>query len=570
MENKSINRIEAGLIVFAVIAAIAIRFINLGGAPMGDVEAQRAMAALNLAQGKLSAYSVGENLYLVLTALLFSVFSASEFLARFIPAIAGTLVALSPFYFWKRLGRMPALIAVFLLAFDPALVSASRTAGGATLALLSVIALAAAWEKRNAIGVGVCVALGILSGEVFWFGLLTLIVGLLLTRTFSSKSGAKAETAPIGFSWKSALLSGGAALLAVGGGLLIGGQALSSVGYGILNFLGGWTKTAAIGALFPLLALILYAPILVIFGVWQGFRSSKAENPVLSWLFYSAFLALFLIILYPGRSMDLLVWVTCPLAILAAQLLADELVVKAHWRWPAAGLGIMLALLLTSFWLTVLRLDSFGWPDAFAFDGNSTPLWLWLPLSLFLGFVAIYNVHLAWPDNTRLAIYLAATILLSFSGVASAWSAAGLNDYPDNQIWRLDGWNSEEDLFEQTLADYSGWLTRVPTAADIVVQNSDTPSLRWVLRNYEHVAFTDVLPADATPEIVITPNQPTLNLAAEYRGQDFAWDVRPTWSLMLPQEWFRWMVFKKAPQDQQTVLVWVRVDAFPDRAQTNP
>jgi hypothetical protein len=60
-----------------------------------------------------------------------------------------------------------------------------------------------------------------------------------------------------------------------------------------------------------------------------------------------------------------------------------------------------------------------------------------------------------------------------------------------------------------------------------------------------------------------------LGLPAAYRGQDFTWRQTPAWEQLQNPDWIRWLVFRKFPREEQTILketiiLWVRDDLFPD------
>ncbi len=89
---------EHSLFAAALLLGVAIRFVNLGTAPLTDSEANLALQALALAKGNsIAAQALSpEPGYIVLTSWLFSMFGSSNFLARFWPALAGSLLVLLP------------------------------------------------------------------------------------------------------------------------------------------------------------------------------------------------------------------------------------------------------------------------------------------------------------------------------------------------------------------------------------------------------------------------------------------------------------------------------------------
>jgi hypothetical protein len=99
---------------------------------------------------------------------------------------------------------------------------------------------------------------------------------------------------------------------------------------------------------------------------------------------------------------------------------------------------------------------------------------------------------------------------------------------------------------------------------DIVVL-VDSPSLRWVLRDWNQVRFASELTADNLPATLITyKDQATPKLTDVYRGQDFAWDVFPGWQGIIPMDFMRWLAFRQAPTQSIQVILWARADLFPE------
>src|SRR5512136_48260 len=126
---------EHALYALALAVAVGLRFLHLGALPLSDIEADWALQALRITQGLKPAISPNPA-YVHLTAVLFYVFGATNFLARFWPALAGCVLVLAPWQLRRRFGRIPALLLAFGLAIDPGLVAISHQAGGPMLAIV--------------------------------------------------------------------------------------------------------------------------------------------------------------------------------------------------------------------------------------------------------------------------------------------------------------------------------------------------------------------------------------------------------------------------------------------------
>ncbi len=130
----------------AFLLALGMRFFQLGAAPLSDTEAGWALQALSTSHGAVAALGA-QPAYILLTSQLFSIFGDTNFLARFLPALAGSLIIWLPYYFRDWMGdtswlRRAGLIMAFGLAIDPGLVSLSRQAGSLMPAMAIYLARA--------------------------------------------------------------------------------------------------------------------------------------------------------------------------------------------------------------------------------------------------------------------------------------------------------------------------------------------------------------------------------------------------------------------------------------------
>lgn len=557
---------EHFLIVIAFVIALGIRFFQLGVLPLGNNEAQNAMQAFDLSRGQISIFQTDQSLYLVLTTALFSVFRSTNFLARFIPALSGALIVFAPWSLKKWIGKNPTAILSFLLAFEPSLVAVSRTTGAESLAFTLIAFTFAACLHRKYWLVGALVGAGFLCGPVFWLGVF--IIGLTLAVLFAFRREALLpvlkENTPNRVETGTGVIWMFGTIIVLGSLVLLVPQGFSAAGLGFVNFIQGWTKPTNLPIFFPLLGLVAYQPLGVLFGISQSVRVvqhrlSKEYFLILWWLIASG-----VIILYPGRTMSQVGWIAIPLLILATIRINTVLMAGVENIRATLIVGGGIFILTVSFWFNVLLLNQLGMPGLFSGDQNGTLRWIWILASAALMGVVMYFGQLTWPGFALRGAVWGWGSFLILLGISLSWSTAGLGANPEAQIWRKDPLSGEEDLFAKTLHEFSGWVTGVQDAVEIVVENVNNPAMAWELRYYPNVIFVTTLSVDADPTILITPNQPTVALTSAYRGQDFTWNETPVWSAMLPNEWLNWLLYKKAPLETSTVLIWVRANVFPD------
>ncbi|MBI5052193.1 MAG: glycosyltransferase family 39 protein [Chloroflexi bacterium] len=131
--------IEAALYVLIGAVALVLRLANLGAPPLLVSEARDALAVYRYTMSMGVPLSTLGPAWFALTSLCFTLFGSSEFWARFIPTIAGTVIVFTPLVFRKEIGRLAALAASAFLAISAVAVASSRYADGTTLAALSLL-----------------------------------------------------------------------------------------------------------------------------------------------------------------------------------------------------------------------------------------------------------------------------------------------------------------------------------------------------------------------------------------------------------------------------------------------
>ena len=195
--NSSPFKNEGWLYGLAFLIALGFRLIQLGASPLTDSEARLALQALQIAQGKAPLLG-SQPAYVLFTSILFAVISATNFMARFVPAIAGSTLVFAPYLFRDKIKPRPALILAFLIAVDPGLVALSRQASGTMLAVAFLLFAWAMWRMRRLVPAGIFAGLALLSGPSIWAGLLT--IGL--TWLFLQGTGRKPAGLGLIFSQK--------------------------------------------------------------------------------------------------------------------------------------------------------------------------------------------------------------------------------------------------------------------------------------------------------------------------------------------------------------------------------
>jgi len=589
---------QGWLIGLAFLLALGLRLIGLGSLPLSDAEAGWALQAMRVADGAKPL--LGSNLaYITPTSLLFFLFGTSNFLARFVPALAGTALVFAPVLFRKRIRLVPGLLLSIFIALDPGLVALSRMAGSAILAATFVIFAWGCWLDERPRAAGILGALALMSGPSVWMGLLGLaltrgiIYGLERTneKTAKTESADEATAPPKDEAIASPERSGREALkpaLAYGAGTLLLGSTMFflspnglSAWLGALpEFVRGWGIASGVPGTRLLLALLAYQPLALLFGlisVVRGFWYGRRRSMQLSFWFA---IALALALLYPSREVGDLVWALVPLWTLTAMYLSDYVTVFPEERREVGGVVLLVAFMLLFGWLnyTSIALDPLGManqtPTAIMIGGRQIdflPSRYILMISIFLLLtVSLLLVGLGW--SIRTAVYggiwgFALTLMVYSLGVA--WGATGLRTPAGWELWSVGSVPEQAGYLQATVTDISEWSTGSGAMQEVKVVGVASPALEWLLRE-QNAEFVTTLDVNDTPPILISHETSSPDLPAEYRGQDFYWRSQPAWSVLHPFDWITWSVFRTLPQDRETLVVWVRSDIFPDARPSLP
>lgn len=572
MKNNKLT-IEGALFGLAFLLALGLRLLNLGQAALTDSEAALALPALELARGTVTQIPSQPG-YVLWTAAIFFLVGASEFAARFLPALMGSLVALSPWLFKKQLGRVAAVLLAFFLAFDPGLVAASREADGLMLAVGFIIFAAGFLWTGKPVWAGVCAGLALLSGTRLAAGLVILALALLwmgIERSLSqpqSGAGAAGEytqiVSPLSLRQ---MLPGFAGALLLGGTLFfIFPAGLSAIGSGLTGYIQGWGSEPLTPLTLTLGALVFYTPLGLPAGIWGAFVGWRQRDPVDGFLTRCLVTAFLLALVYPSRQPTDLVWVLIPLWTLAARQITRKLPQIQQAGIGALTLAGIVAALLVFAWLNFVVLSRLP-------PGETSAQIRLASIAGSLVFIAIITVLASGGWSSKSAVsglvcgWGVASIIFTF---AASWNTAGLGRNPWAELWRNSPYVQDADLLMQTVGDFSEWNTGFRKSIDITVLEVESPALRWQLRDHRQTLYTNVLPPGELPSLLITAEREMPSIAASYSGQNFVWQRSIDWGLLFPLNWSRWMIVRETPDIRANLILWVRTDLFPGAPALQP
>ena len=588
--NSSRLKNEGWLYWLAFLLALGFRFIQLGASPLTDSEANLALQALHISQGK-SPLLDPQPAYILFTSILFAIIESTNFMARFVPALVGSTLVFVPYFFREKINSRPALILAFLFAIDPWLVALSRHAGGTILAVTFLLFAWGMWINQRAIPAGIFAGLALLSGTSLWAG----VLALALTRIFvqaiqsrtttdesiieNSQSNIYNPESPDANSqitnyreaslWdelRPALFSLIATILIGGTLFFISPNGLSAWLSALPDYLAGWVAPSVMTPGRLLLVFLAYEPLgifIAAFSIVRGFRTKSDQvNRLSLWLGVSLLLGLFY------RQPPELVWVIIPLLTLTALELSRVLNVRSEERVEVGIVVMAVLILLIYIWFNISNIAVNPYAQIPAvmpiFGEVQNPRYIILYGALAILFVCIMMVGFGWsPRTARLGTVWSFAVFFGFYSLAAAWGTGGLRNPTGVELWFPDPKPLHSDLLLTSVNDISEFSLGHINAQPVTIVGIDSPALEWVLRN-RAVEVVSVLDPQVAPPLVITPPMNDLGLPSAYRGQDFTWRQTPLWDQIRNPDWWSWLVYRQLPRENETIILWARDDLFPD------
>lgn len=548
---------ESLLYMLAFFIAISLRFVQLGAMPLADTEAEPALQALHIAQGE-SPSLAPHPFYILSTSVMFFLYgTGTNFLARFFPALLGSLLVFAPLLFDDRLKPHPSLLLAFFLAFDPGLVAISRQAASPIFAI-AFVTFAFGFHNRNKPSfASAFAALALLSGPSAWFAILFLVITWMLIQGFNR---SRFFAFNLGTFKPARLIPFLITFLTIGTLFFLVPNGLSAAFASIPAFFDTWTAVSndTAGKLF--LSMLIYQPLaflLAVIAIIRGWMGNIQRIILLSMGFLvSLLLAVFL----PGRSMSDLAWALIPLNALAALELSRCLNIRPEERSEVTGVSFLTVFIWLFAWM---GLSSMVWLPV---GSREYLLRFWMLIgSLVLLVLSLLLVAAGWSIRTaRLGGILGMVVGLGILGFGGALGSAGLRGLNSPELWWLPSAPAQADLLQTAVREISEYGTGDETSATVVIAGLNSPSLEWALRDHP-VQVLSSLDANSSPDFVVTPYETDPVLVAAYRGQDFTWRQTPLWGSAQSGDWLRWLVLREMPQSGETIILWARDDLFLDK-----
>ncbi|HCB01568.1 MAG TPA: hypothetical protein DEP19_04220 [Anaerolineae bacterium] len=549
---------EGWLYVLAFLIAFGIRITQLGALPLNDAEATSALQALQISQSENTALSP-HPFYILSTSILFLMYGGgTDFLARFIPALIGSLLVFAPLLFDNRLKPRPSLLLAFFIALDPGLVAISRQAASPIFGIAFFVFTLGFINKNKLTLASIFAALTLLSGPSLWLGLIGLLISWMIFQVFNRNSfhfifSDSSTRNSFLITFLITFFTAGTLFLTVPNGL-------SAAFASLPEFFKSFTSTSETTWGMILISILIYQPlafILALFAIVRGILNNIKKIIFLTiWMF----VALLLVIFLPARQITDLVWVLIPLNALAALELARAFNIYPEERSEIAGVTFLTVFIWVFAWL------GFAGMTWFPVDSREYGLRFWMLLgSLVLLALSLLLVAAGWSARTaRIGGVWGFVIALGALTLGGTFGAAGLRGQNAPELWWQPSIPAQAHLLRETAQQVSEFYTGDDNSASVVIAGLDSPALAWALREHD-VQIVETLDATTAPDIVITRFENNPALMAAYRGQDFNWRQTYLWHVSPFDVWVRWITLREISYAGESIILWARDDLFVDK-----
>jgi 4-amino-4-deoxy-L-arabinose transferase-like glycosyltransferase len=588
-------RINLEFVAYAAIFILAfvLRVAELDTVPLSAGESRQALAIWRVLHPDMpgSPITPESPLLFLLHAITFTALGASEFSVRIFTAFGGILLVFSPLLFRDLLGRTRAILFSLLLAFSPiALISARFDSSAIWAMLCAITALWALWRygERKQISytgvVSVSSAGLVLLTDPAGFVLALILIGAgFITLTWAraddpdsdSLNGVRKRLSD--WTWQAALGTAVVTIILVSTGFALYLPGLSNVSeLALVGVRGILTPLPNAPLAYPVLTLLFYEPILLIFGIATIILLLRRGTAFLDrffigWLVFATFAG----IIYRGAGPDHALWLIVPLAGLVSSLAVSLLEEDRHpyfeipwWSKPVLALAMiaLLAMFAVNFQGVARNILSAqaGALDQVRVDPINA---VWATISvLFIG-LGFFLVSSLWGIAAALrGGGLGLLIFGMVTSMGSGWGAAVTKAESALELWHTEATGREVFVLRDTLDELARRETRGVPRIPLFVLAPEDGVIAWTVRDYTNTQFITDSNEARTQEIALLPMlaEPP-DLGGAYVGQDFVisrgWNLQTVYGLDVLSWWMqRRTRFPELPTE--TMVLWLRQDIY--------
>ncbi|MEJ2149429.1 MAG: glycosyltransferase family 39 protein [Chloroflexota bacterium] len=567
-----------------ILLAIGIRWIGLGAAPLSRAEAPQALAAWRLLNpdSPLSG-TISSPLTFLGELLSLSLASNSNAAARLTSMIAGIGLVIAPLVFRQRFGKLNTLVASLFLALSPIAVGTSRQSGGVGLSILGVIAALSLLgvylrtrQQRPALLCGAALGLALAADFAAPLILLALLVGALFAWFTDDEEQLSPESLNDtinSFPWLTFGAGLVGAILTVSTVFFLDPRGLGAAADLLGRFAAGITERPGEAA-YAGLALSVYEPILVLFGLYGAWLASQSDQPWKRFMAGWGVVAVLFTFIYPGALPGHALWSVVPLAVLAAFTVEALLEAGSDApRWQTAALVAVTIALLSMCFASLIRYIRV--PKYYLVPLTTEPGGASFSIPVDLVFVVIWAILLVTTWLTAASMWGAKVTLrgiglsllavgLTLSIGQSAALAFSRSTSPFEPL-HTDPAQPTLDSLVQTAEQISELVTGTPHNAAITLQVDRQGAVAWAFREFPNSTLVDYTDPTVDSVLVVTPFEDAdPALGSNYVGQDFV--VESGWrpGQLSAAQIISWLIYRTAdtPANETRVILWVRNDVY--------
>lgn len=558
------------ILVLLFLIALWLRLFNLGRNPLSNSEATPALSALHILQHHQNQSS-NQPLYISFTSILFDFFGSNNFIARLLPALAGSILIPALGLFTHKINKVEILIVALLLIIDPVFLSLSRQADSRILVVvLLIISFGFLLQRQYSIA-GVSSALLILSGIYFWHVLLILVFFLLFRKLFYKITEKREADDYINIvlndkeNLKKYFLYLSVSIIIIGTRFLSAPFLLSQVTQSFLDYFSGWVNLSGAFDHLRILLLVLftYYPLIILFGLIGLISMLLERDPQTHSLLLFFIFSLTITLTYPTAKHVDIVFILPFLYYFFAKFL-----VKLIQKFKNNVSKNIFALIPFLFLMGILGLFLLNTMNITTeVERIEQQLIAIIGCLLLLGLIFIL---VSWGWSFQYAFNgfaIALVLILGFSHLSSALHLVGVSPRPEAEVWWLDGYFKDADLLLDSIEKISIMNSGIKNNIYVAIEGSSSPSVNWLLKEYRFMNFKKI-PFYLTPQIIITKDEISQRLNEEYRGSKFTLKAKPyrianSDAFFAANDLLSYLIPGKNIIENEEIYLWARADLFP-------
>ena len=536
------------IVLVLFLLALFLRLVRAETIPFTRVDANLAWQALEISKLQPGGTSPLA-LYTGLTGLLFWITSASNFFARLIPALFGSLLVFIPYVLLDRNNPKSLLGLSLLLALDPILVIYSRQSYGPIMAISTLVWTLFFLRKNKPLVAGITFGMAILAGKYFWIAIilagLYILINLLLDKArFQGTINLFVKTS------KTFFISAFISCVLISSSFFLNPSGLTGIASGLVDLF-------AINAL-PSLPLFLPLFLLLTYSLYLLLPLGKAldHTSIHSRRLYLGFLfgLLLLTALFQNQLPGLYVFVELFLILIIAKNIGVVRSLKPTITLVRLVSFIFFAVILIFALLNLTQLSQRILGE-FSFITDILPILLALVLIL----ISHILIGLGWGfAQTKPALEVAVLVIATFFSLGFSFSQTW-NDGTTSQLL----FTNSEILFPD-----SPIKNELSVFIENKVINPSTDSYKIekiysIGENWEFKEFNSSAKTSSLPAFIINDSVTESGLMAPYRGTTIVSARRLNFSNKAYAELLHMISSKTLPVSDITRTLWVETVLFP-------